>query len=302
MSILHLMQEREESNMPKGKENKYFDGGIATNDARNRNVNTMGDGFNSKPQPKPIMPSEPPNQTENYDLYDQWVEKYNEDIQLGKDGGKIEKYKAGGKVKKTKEEMDAETDAKRTEQKRLEHKEATKDKITKYKHGKDVTRRDDEPLYPPQIRAMLKELEAHLKGELKNKPYKRKYTEEEKSKPKFMGKEYETKKYKKGGLVEKKKTALKELGSALRKASIYLADPKEKEPHGGVVKGGKSQKAKHRKIDLAETKAKNKKRVRKVEKWETGQGSTYKGGKGFKAKKKTRTYKRDEYGNIVKGK
>jgi hypothetical protein len=163
----------------------------------------MGDGFAPKPQPKPMMPSEPPNQTERYDLYGQYIDPYNEDIQLGKDGGKVEKYKSGGEIKK-------------------------------YKDGK-VHKEDG---------------------------------------------------YKK----------------AARKASVYIADPKEKEPHGGVVKGGKSQKAKHRKMNLAETKAKNKNRVRKVEKWETGQGSKYKSGKSFKPKKKTRTYKRDEYGNIVKGK
>ena len=66
-------------------------------------------------------------------------------------------------------------------------------------------------------------------------------------------------------------------------ASIYIANEKEK---------GNSK----------ETKYKNSKRVRKVEKWETGQGSKYKAGKGFKPKKKTRTYKRDEYGHIIKGK
>ena len=86
--------------MPKGEENEYFGGGMVINDARNRNVNTMGDGFAPKPQPKPMMPLQPPNQTGNYDLYDQYVDKYNEDIQLGKDGGKVEKYKAGGKIVK----------------------------------------------------------------------------------------------------------------------------------------------------------------------------------------------------------
>ena len=45
--------------MPKGKENEYFGGGMVTNDARNRNVNTAGDGFNPNPQPKPMMPQGP---------------------------------------------------------------------------------------------------------------------------------------------------------------------------------------------------------------------------------------------------
>ena len=129
-----MTQESEESNKPKGKgtygsqvgrpskkqnneymgggmTDEYFGGGMVVNDARNRNVNTMGDGYAPKPSPKPMMPSQPPNQTENYDLYDQWVDKYNEDIQLGKDGGKVEKYKAGGKVNEMpahlKEELDS---------------------------------------------------------------------------------------------------------------------------------------------------------------------------------------------------
>jgi len=54
-----------------------------------------------------------------------------------------------------------------------------------------------------------------------------------------------------------------------KKPSVYIADPKEKEPHGGVIKGGKSSRAKGRKMDLAETKAKNKKRVTAYKKWET---------------------------------
>jgi len=81
---------------------KYFGGGVVSNDARNRMGNNIpGDGFNPNPQPKPMMPQGPPNQTENYDLYDQWVDKYNEDIQLGKDGGKVEKKALGGKIGKS---------------------------------------------------------------------------------------------------------------------------------------------------------------------------------------------------------
>jgi len=146
--------------MPKGKENEYFGGGMVTNDARNRNVNTMGDGLAPKPQPrkligdvagenkpwqKPMMPSEPSNEVEG-----SYVDPYNEDIApvitgggMYKKGGKVEKYKSGGEIKK-------------------------------YKDGK-----------------------LH-----KEDGYKK----------------------------------------AARKASVYIADPKEKEPHGGAVEGKRRSK------------------------------------------------------------
>tara|TARA_R100001463_G_scaffold85170_3_gene140102 strand:+ start:1129 stop:1725 length:597 start_codon:yes stop_codon:yes gene_type:complete len=79
--------------MPEGKENEYFGGGMVTNDARNRNVNTAGDGFNPNPQPKPMMPSQPPNEVEG-----SYVEPYNEDIAPVITGGGM--YKKGGKVSK----------------------------------------------------------------------------------------------------------------------------------------------------------------------------------------------------------
>ena len=66
------------------------------------------------------------------------------------------------------------------------------------------------------------------------------------------------------------------------KRSVYEASPKEKTPHGGVVKGvrrskrtiGKrqkpdTQKSMHQKEDLREAKAENKKRVRTYTKHET---------------------------------
>tara|TARA_R110002012_G_scaffold78323_5_gene199610 strand:+ start:141 stop:950 length:810 start_codon:yes stop_codon:yes gene_type:complete len=93
------MQESEESNMPKGKNkymgggmtDEYFDGGMVTNDARNRNVNTMGDGFAPKPSPKPMMPSEPSNEVEG-----SYVDPYNEDIAPVITAGGM--YKKGGRV------------------------------------------------------------------------------------------------------------------------------------------------------------------------------------------------------------
>ena len=101
--------------------------------------------------------------------------------------------------------------------------------------------------------------------------------------------------------------------SSVRKPSIYITNPTEKGEysgetiHGDVVEGVRrnrrtigqkkkeSQKSLHQKEDLKERKARNKRRVRKVEKWETGQGPKYKGGKGFKPRKNTRTYPNNTY-------
>ena len=54
-------------------------------------------------------------------------------------------------------------------------------------------------------------------------------------------------------------------------------------------------KSKNQKENLKETKAINKRRVRKVEKWETDTGPKYKGGKGFKRKKQVRKYYNSTY-------
>ena len=121
---------------------------------------------------------------------------------------KLDMYKEGGKVKKTKAEMDREYWAEIEEQRKREHKEATKDKITIYDRGHDVTSRDDARLHAPQLREAEKELEAAKKGELKNKPNKRKYTEEVKAKPKYGKKAAESvakKKKKKPNVKSKEK-------------------------------------------------------------------------------------------------
>ena len=94
---------------------------------------------------------------------------------------------------------------------------------------------------------MLKELQAHLKGELKNKPYKRKYTEEEKTKPKFMGKEYETEKFKKGGKALKKGKSLKNTKPAFKNTKGGLKNTK-----GGIKSTkGKPKKDRGWKKDLS---------------------------------------------------
>ena len=95
---------------------------------------------------------------------------------------------------------------------------------------------------------------------------------------------------------------------AARKASKYIAHAKEKTPHGDVVEGVKrskrtigqkkkeTQKSKHQKEDLREQKDERKKHgVSVVEKWETGQGPKYKGGKGFKPKKQVIKYSNNTY-------
>ena len=108
---------------------------------------------------------------------------------------------------------------------------------------------------------------------------------------------------------------------AARKASKYIAHEKThqgrrqgfegKGPHGGVVEGKKrtkrtigqknkpeTRKSKSQKEDLRQMKeASRKYGVRKVEKWETGQGAKYKGGKGIKPKAKATKYKG---GKVVK--
>ena len=98
-----------------------------------------------------------------------------------------------------------------------------------------------------------------------------------------------------GGKAEKDDEAT---AKSMRKTSIYMAGPKEKGPAGGVVKGvrrnkrtiGKKKretmKSKAAKMNLKEIKESRSKRVRTVKKYETGQGPTYKGGKGFKPRKR----------------
>lgn len=98
-----------------------------------------------------------------------------------------------------------------------------------------------------------------------------------------------------GGKAEKDDEAT---AKSMRKTSIYMAGPKEKGPAGGVVKGVKrnkrtigkkkreTMKSKAAKMNLKEIKESRSKRVRTVKKYETGQGPTYKGGKGFKPRKR----------------
>ena len=135
--------------------------------------------------------------------------------------------------KKTKAEMDREYWDRRDKQKKLEHKEATKHKVTMYKKGRNVTRRDDVALTPKQLRDAQKEIKAHKKGELKNKPYKRKYTQEVKEKPKYgkHAKSPQEKKIK----VTKRKDSKKKMGYITKEGITY----KKKAPDAPVKKRAK---------------------------------------------------------------
>ena len=145
-------QESEERNMPKGKgtygsqvgrpskkqSNEYFGGGIVTNDARDRMQNMVPDAVDT-----------------------------NVSMPMYKKGGQVKKYKGGEVVDESLPDDLLTPEA--------------------YKISSDIA----------------KELEAHKKGELKNKPYKRKYTVEEKSEPKY-GKDAKSQQEKKIKITKRK--------------------------------------------------------------------------------------------------
>ena len=143
------------------KKDEYQYGGMPTSDARSRMQNTPGDRMAPVAPVAPVMAPkiEKPVDTGQGN-------NETESASGGNIGGwhptEYWEFEKGGKVKKTKEQMDAEYSAKINKQRDQEHAEATKHKITKYNKGKNVTKRDDAVLSSVQKRALIKKLNLNI--------------------------------------------------------------------------------------------------------------------------------------------